>query len=55
MFCGALMKCALEDFGCDLFQWLPVCLRGDRVTGRARNGPGRPHVRLCAHDRRGEM
>jgi hypothetical protein len=49
MFCGALAKCALADFGCDLFHGLPVCLRGDRVTGRASNGPGPPLAGVCAH------
>ena len=49
MFCGALAKCALADFGCDLFHWLPVCLRGNRVTRRARNGPRPPQTGICAH------
>jgi hypothetical protein len=35
MFCGALAKCDLADFGCDLFQRLWVCLRGDVVPHHA--------------------
>ena len=42
MLCGARVKCALADFGCDLLHWLTACLRGDRVTRRARSGPGPP-------------
>ena len=53
MFCGALAKCAWGNFGCDLLHWLTVWLRGDRVTCRARNGPGPPHAGICAHACRG--
>ena len=53
MFCGALAKCDLAVFGCDLFHWLTVCLRGDRVTRRARNGPRPPQAGICAHASRG--
>jgi hypothetical protein len=38
MFCGALAKCALADFGCGLFQWLWGWVRGDLVICRARMG-----------------
>jgi hypothetical protein len=48
MFCGALAKCALADFGCDLFQRLWVTVRGDLVMHRARTAPGPPHARICA-------
>jgi hypothetical protein len=50
MFCGGRANCDFADFGCDSFQWLPVCLRGDRVTGRARNGP-RPPQAGCLRSR----
>jgi hypothetical protein len=38
LFCGARAKSALADLGCGLFHWLPVGVRGDRVTHRATNG-----------------
>ena len=36
IFCGALAKCALADFGCDLFQGLRGWVRGELVIYRAR-------------------
>ena len=49
MFCGALAKCALGDFGCDLFQRLWGWVRGDPVTLRARTARRPPYPGICGH------
>ena len=48
IFCGARAKCALGDFGCDLFHSLRGCLGGDAVTHDARTALRPPKIRIRA-------